>query len=110
MEKMKCFRVEVIQVMLCVWLLIIMPSLACSSSKTNSTCRDCILDQMKYVCPGCVPILRCMAKCLWGNLSQSKCTKNLQSKCIKKCDCNGGTPRLSDCKKCMSRCKCSCSK
>ncbi|CAN0910323.1 hypothetical protein LINGRAHAP2_LOCUS26229 [Linum grandiflorum] len=29
-------------------------------------------------------------------------------KCVGKCDCGGGKPTISDCKACMSRCKCSC--
>ncbi|KAF6144982.1 hypothetical protein GIB67_013333 [Kingdonia uniflora] len=74
------------------------PSFACPSK--GNGCKNCISDQMKYSCPSCVPILQCMSKCLWGGSSQSKC--------IKKCDCDGGKPRLSDCKKCMGRCKCSC--
>ncbi|KAI3973837.1 hypothetical protein MKX01_030413 [Papaver californicum] len=81
---------------------VVTPSLGCSTSKPNNGCKDCILDQFKYGCPACTPILRCMAKCLWGGKSQTKCTKE--------CDCNGGKPRLSDCKKCMARCKCSCSR
>ncbi|XVE51017.1 hypothetical protein DITRI_Ditri02bG0004400 [Diplodiscus trichospermus] len=73
-------------------------TLACQSS--GSGCKDCILDQMKCGCPSCAPLIRCMARCLWGGTSRSKC--------INRCDCNGGKPRLSDCKKCLSRCKCSC--
>ncbi|EYU33857.1 hypothetical protein MIMGU_mgv11b015169mg, partial [Erythranthe guttata] len=42
----------------------------------------------------------CMARCLWGGASRPNCTK--------KCDCSGGYPRLADCKKCLSQCKCSC--
>ncbi|KAI7999393.1 hypothetical protein LOK49_LG09G01421 [Camellia lanceoleosa] len=76
------------------------PVLACPSD--GSECRNCIVDRLKNGCPPCVPILRCMARCLWGGTSRSKC--------MKKCDCSsdGGYPRLADCKKCMSRCKCSC--
>ncbi|KAK2652938.1 hypothetical protein Ddye_012794 [Dipteronia dyeriana] len=78
-------------------------SLSCSpKTKNRSGCKDCVADQMKYGCPACVPLLHCMARCLWGGTSRTKC--------IQKCDCNGigGKPKLSDCKKCMSRCKCSC--
>ncbi|KAF9612966.1 hypothetical protein IFM89_004669 [Coptis chinensis] len=100
MEK-KWFQLNALAIVSFLLLLVIAPSLACSSSKGNG-CRDCIADQMKYGCPACAPILRCMARCLWGGKSQSVCSK--------KCDCNGGKPRLSDCKKCMSRCKCSCAK
>lgn len=62
-------------------------------------CKDCVQNQMKFDCPKCVPVLRCMARCLWSGSSRSKC--------VKRCDC-GGNPPLSYCKKCMSRCKCSC--
>ncbi|XP_027088235.1 uncharacterized protein LOC113783087 [Coffea eugenioides] len=75
------------------------PSLACSSDTSN--CSQCIANGMKFNCPGCVPIMRCMAKCLWGGTSRTKC--------MKKCDCNTDYPKLADCKKCLSRCKCSCS-
>ncbi|KAK6932829.1 hypothetical protein RJ641_002453 [Dillenia turbinata] len=74
------------------------PAFACPPDGTE--CRECILDRMKYGCPNCVPILRCMARCLWSGTSRSKC--------VKKCDCGGGDPTLQYCKKCMSRCKCSC--
>ncbi|KAG5516324.1 hypothetical protein RHGRI_037142 [Rhododendron griersonianum] len=74
------------------------PALGCASD--GSQCRNCILDRFKYDCPPCVPILRCMSRCLWGGSARAKC--------VKKCDCNRGYPRLSDCKKCMSECKCSC--
>ncbi|KAM7264289.1 hypothetical protein ACFE04_001972 [Oxalis oulophora] len=76
--------------------------LACTADHNNdrSGCKDCIVDQMKYDCPTCIPILRCMARCLWGGSSKGKC--------ISKCDCHGGKPKLSDCKTCMARCKCSC--
>ncbi|KAL0310765.1 UNVERIFIED_CONTAM: hypothetical protein Sangu_2371200 [Sesamum angustifolium] len=67
----------------------------------GSHCRNCIVNQMKTGCPGCVPIMQCMARCLWSGSSRSNC--------IKKCDCNGGYPRLADCRKCLSQCKCSCS-
>ncbi|KAL5769243.1 hypothetical protein ACOSP7_015803 [Xanthoceras sorbifolium] len=63
-----------------------------SSKKDRSGCKDCVANQMRYGCPSCVPLLHRMAR----------------TKCIQKCDCNGGKPKLSDCKKCMSRCKCSC--
>ncbi|XP_050368194.1 uncharacterized protein LOC126786415 [Argentina anserina] len=73
----------------------------CQSCPANGgECRTCIVNQMKFGCPTCVPILRCMARCLWGGSSRMNCTK--------KCDCGGGTPKPSDCKKCMARCKCSC--
>lgn len=73
---------------------------ACSDDDTATDCKGCILNRMKYDCPSCVRTLRCMAKCLWAGTPRIKCTK--------RCDCNEGYPRLSDCKKCMSKCKCSC--
>ncbi|KAL5838777.1 hypothetical protein ACOSQ3_015946 [Xanthoceras sorbifolium] len=79
------------------------PALGCpptTAKKDRSGCKNCVVDQMRYGCPSCVPLLHCMARCLWGGTSRTKC--------IQKCDCNGGKPKLSDCKKCMSRCKCSC--
>ncbi|KAL6197697.1 hypothetical protein ACLB2K_033303 [Fragaria x ananassa] len=73
----------------------------CGTCPANDgECTSCIVNQMKFGCPKCVPILRCMARCLWGGTSRMNC--------IKKCDCGGGTPKLSDCKRCMARCKCSC--
>ncbi|KAI8001358.1 hypothetical protein LOK49_LG09G00119 [Camellia lanceoleosa] len=76
------------------------PAQACPSD--GSQCKDCILDRFKSGCLACMPILRCMAQCLWGGASRAVC--------VKKCDCGGADqyPRLSDCKKCMSSCKCSC--
>ncbi|XP_062088513.1 uncharacterized protein LOC133795080 [Humulus lupulus] len=86
-----------ILVLLLLWL---MPALlACTYD--GSRCKDCILKQMKCGCPSCVPVLRCMAKCLWGGSSRANC--------IQRCNCgSNGNPKLSDCKKCMSKCKCSC--
>ncbi|OAY33565.1 uncharacterized protein LOC110629573 [Manihot esculenta] len=86
---------------LILWLMVISPTVACPLASTaGSGCKECIVDQMKHGCPSCAPILRCMARCLWGGGSRSKC--------VKKCDCDGAMLRLSDCKKCMARCKCSC--
>ncbi|XP_010646203.1 uncharacterized protein LOC104878122 [Vitis vinifera] len=87
----------VLMLQLVFWLTI-SPALSCPSD--GSECKDCIVNQMRNVCPSCAPVLSCMARCLWGGASKSKC--------VKRCDCYGGKPRLSDCKKCMSRCKCSC--
>ncbi|XP_019265114.1 PREDICTED: uncharacterized protein LOC109242719 [Nicotiana attenuata] len=75
------------------------PSFGCPTD--GDGCRNCIVNHMKVDCPKCAPIMRCMAKCLWGGTSRTKCTK--------KCDCKGVYPRLSDCKNCLSQCKCSCS-
>ncbi|KAG4177931.1 hypothetical protein ERO13_A10G009400v2 [Gossypium hirsutum] len=71
-------------------------AIACPSN--GNGCKDCIVEQIRYSCPSCVPLIRCMARCLWGGAARSTC--------ISRCD--GGKPTLSDCKKCMSRCKCSC--
>ncbi|XP_038711508.1 uncharacterized protein LOC120005765 [Tripterygium wilfordii] len=84
--------------MIVLWSALMSPAVACPPDR--SQCKDCIVDQFKYGCPKCVPVLRCMARCLWGGTSKGNC--------VKRCDCNGGKPTLSDCKKCMSRCKCSC--
>ncbi|KAJ4704026.1 TNFR/CD27/30/40/95 cysteine-rich region [Melia azedarach] len=86
--------------MVMLWLTITQAAVACGPAKDRSGCKDCIVDQMKYSCPSCVPLFHCMARCLWGGTARAKC--------IRKCDCDGGKPRLSDCKKCMARCKCSC--
>ncbi|CAK7345086.1 unnamed protein product [Dovyalis caffra] len=113
-EKKKRLAFPVVLMMLLMFSLMISPALAsCSSGGHGSKgsggtkkppggsgCKDCVLDQMKYSCPNCVPILHCVARCLWGG--------SLIPKCTKRCDCDGGKPTLSDCKKCMSRCKCSC--
>ncbi|KAJ4826693.1 hypothetical protein Tsubulata_030019 [Turnera subulata] len=99
MGEKKLFTLGVtMRMLLMLWLLMVSPILACPSD--GSGCKNCIVEQMKYGCPKCVPVLRCMARCLWGGTARSKC--------IKVCDCGGGQPTLSDCKKCMSRCKCSC--
>uniref|UniRef100_A0A7N0UHV8 Uncharacterized protein n=1 Tax=Kalanchoe fedtschenkoi TaxID=63787 RepID=A0A7N0UHV8_KALFE len=68
--------------------------------KTGKECRTCIVDQLKFGCPKCVPLLRCMARCLWSGTARDKCGK--------RCDCGGAKPGLGECKRCMSRCKCSC--
>ncbi|KAK9715052.1 hypothetical protein RND81_06G140000 [Saponaria officinalis] len=78
--------------------LTIQKATACSDDETD--CRGCLVKRMKYDCPSCVPRLRCMAKCLWSGKARLKC--------VKKCDCNPGYPRMSDCKKCLSKCRCSC--
>ncbi|XP_052183866.1 uncharacterized protein LOC127795926 [Diospyros lotus] len=83
----------------CILLLVMLsPALACPPD--GSRCQNCIVDRFKQGCPPCVPIMQCMARCLWDGNSRAKCTK--------KCDCNDDYPKLSDCKKCLSRCKCSC--
>ncbi|XP_021895146.1 uncharacterized protein LOC110812633 [Carica papaya] len=98
MEEKKLSTVSLALLMLLSLWLMISPASACPPDRSG--CKGCIVDQMKYACPSCVPLLRCMAKCLWGGSSRPKC--------IKRCDCNAGKPRLSDCKQCMLRCKCSC--
>ncbi|XP_074270290.1 uncharacterized protein LOC141593970 [Silene latifolia] len=79
-------------------LVTILQATACSDDEPD--CRGCLVKRMKYDCPSCVPRLRCMAKCLWNGKSRVSC--------IKKCDCNKGYPRMSDCKNCMAKCRCSC--
>ncbi|CAI9086895.1 OLC1v1020818C1 [Oldenlandia corymbosa var. corymbosa] len=74
---------------------------ACPSYDNGSGCSKCLANRFKNSCPACVPIMRCMARCLWRGTS-----RNL---CVKKCDCNSDYPKLLDCKKCLSQCKCSCS-
>uniref|UniRef100_A0A803M1N4 Uncharacterized protein n=1 Tax=Chenopodium quinoa TaxID=63459 RepID=A0A803M1N4_CHEQI len=91
------FESFVLVALLISWLAIL-PASACSND--SSDCKDCILRRMKYDCPSCTTALRCMAKCLWAGTSKTKC--------IKRCDCNDKYPKLSDCKKCMSKCRCSC--
>ncbi|KAK4259100.1 hypothetical protein QN277_005467 [Acacia crassicarpa] len=83
---------------LVVIVMLVSPVLGCSPSGRG--CKDCIVNQLKQSCPPCSPILHCMARCLWDGTSRSVC--------IKKCDCNNGYPTLSDCKRCMLKCKCSC--
>ncbi|KAK1430943.1 hypothetical protein QVD17_14079 [Tagetes erecta] len=74
-------------------------SLGCSSK--GGDCKNCISNAMRKDCPKCFPIMKCMAKCLWANTPKSKC--------VKQCDCNTDSyPRLSDCKNCLSPCKCNC--
>ncbi|KAF7840557.1 TNFR/CD27/30/40/95 cysteine-rich region [Senna tora] len=81
-------------------MLVLVSPVVLGCSPNGRGCKDCIVKQMKQDCPPCTPILHCMARCLWGGTSRSVC--------IKKCDCNNGYPTLSDCKRCMSKCKCSC--
>ncbi|CAL1352161.1 unnamed protein product [Linum trigynum] len=71
-----------------------------SPHRGGSGCKQCVVEQLQYGCPKCTPILRCMARCLWGGAAKSRC--------VEKCDCGGGKPTLADCRGCMSRCKCSC--
>ncbi|KAK9084712.1 hypothetical protein Sjap_025123 [Stephania japonica] len=103
MAKGMSFRLVVLMmiIMLMISSRIVILSEACSHQRANNGCKDCVSEQMKYTCPSCVPILRCAARCLWSGSSQAKC--------VMKCDCGGGKPRLLDCRKCMVRCKCSCS-
>ncbi|KAK9935910.1 hypothetical protein M0R45_012783 [Rubus argutus] len=87
-----------VPLMMMMLLLLFPAGLACQNN--GGECRSCVVNQMKFGCPTCVPVLRCMARCLWGGSSRLKC--------VKRCDCGGGNPKLSDCKKCMAPCKCSC--
>ncbi|CAN8305434.1 unnamed protein product [Cochlearia groenlandica] len=73
----------------------------CRHPSSRNSCKTCISEQMKYTCPKCVPVLRCMARCLWGGVTQMKCTAT--------CGCDtAAKPSLVECKRCVSRCKCSC--
>ncbi|GMY36723.1 hypothetical protein FCV25MIE_31965 [Fagus crenata] len=83
--------------LLMIWL-VISPVLACPPN--GGQCKVCIVNQMKFGCPSCAPLLRCMAQCLWGGSSRYIC--------VNRCNCNTGYPNLSACKTCMSKCKCSC--
>ncbi|WOG83119.1 hypothetical protein DCAR_0102293 [Daucus carota subsp. sativus] len=99
MEKLKNL-LTVFVTFLIMSLIISLPALACPAD--GSECKDCIANRMKSDCPACAPIMRCMAQCLWDKGMSQK-------QCVKKCDCDGGYPRVSDCKKCLLQCKCSCS-
>ncbi|EOA36403.1 hypothetical protein CARUB_v10010850mg [Capsella rubella] len=73
----------------------------CRHPPSRNSCKTCMAEQMKYVCPKCVPVLRCMARCLWGGVTQKTCTTT--------CGCDtAAKPSLLECKRCVSRCKCSC--
>lgn len=98
MQKHHSSSLVITSTMLLILPSLIPPVLGCPSDGTE--CKDCVLNQMKQSCPSCGPVLRCMARCLWAGKSREKCTK--------KCDCNGEWPKLSDCKNCMSKCRCSC--
>ncbi|KAI3823825.1 hypothetical protein L1987_05268 [Smallanthus sonchifolius] len=84
------------------WLVLLIGwSMACPSN--GGSCRNCISNAMRKDCPKCFPMMKCMARCLWSNNNTPK------SKCVKQCDCDTGSyPRLSDCKSCLSQCKCIC--
>ncbi|KAK4721016.1 hypothetical protein R3W88_011249 [Solanum pinnatisectum] len=95
----KTLLFECLIILIIVCDIIILPGFGCPTD--GNGCRNCIVNHIKIDCPKCAPIMRCMAKCLWYGTSRSKC--------INKCDCKGTYPRLSDCKNCLSQCKCSCS-
>ena len=97
--KKKAMGVQVQALLLIMLVVVASPTLGCTPSDGRG-CKDCIVSQMRNACPSCMPILHCMAWCLWGGSPRPNC--------IKKCDCNNGYPTLSDCKRCMSKCKCSC--
>lgn len=84
MEEKKLSTVSLALLMLLSLWLMISPASACPPDRSG--CKGCIVDQMKYACPSCVPLLRCMAKCLWGGSSRPKC--------IKRCDCNADTQSI----------------
>ncbi|CAL0301123.1 unnamed protein product [Lupinus luteus] len=88
-----------VKVVLLIMFVIASPSLGCTPAD-GSGCKDCIVNQIKNDCPTCMPTLQCMARCLWNGNSRSNCVNN--------CNCNTAYPTLSGCKRCMSKCKCSC--
>ncbi|KAK3432162.1 hypothetical protein EUGRSUZ_E03949 [Eucalyptus grandis] len=99
MEKMSKLALVPLMMLVVLWSMAVPPpAVACPSD--GGVCRDCIVDRLNHGCPSCRPVLRCMGRCLWGGSSRANCTR--------RCDCKGGNPKLSDCKKCMSKCKCSC--
>ncbi|KAL1358619.1 uncharacterized protein LOC107482830 [Arachis duranensis] len=98
--KKNAMGVQVEAVLVIMVVVMASPALSCMPSD-GMGCKDCIVNQMSSSCPSCTPILHCMARCLWGGGSRPYC--------ISKCDCNkGGYPTLSDCKRCMFKCKCNC--
>ncbi|KAK2992242.1 hypothetical protein RJ640_005729 [Escallonia rubra] len=61
MEEKKQLATQVTVCMLLVMLLCTaLPALACPSD--GGECRNCIVNRMQSGCPGCVPIMRCMAR------------------------------------------------
>ncbi|KAK7851560.1 hypothetical protein CFP56_041710 [Quercus suber] len=54
-------------VLLMIWL-VISPVVACPTYGRD--CKSCIRNELKFSCPPCAPILRCMARCLWGGNSR----------------------------------------
>ncbi|WCJ32075.1 hypothetical protein M5689_013519 [Euphorbia peplus] len=99
-NKKQQFRSVLMIAAILMWWMIYPTAAVCSSRGGRSACKQCVGNQMKHGCPSCAPMLQCMGRCLWGGSSKSKC--------IKKCDRGGAMLTLSDCKKCMSTCKCSC--
>ncbi|KAK7245941.1 hypothetical protein RIF29_40795 [Crotalaria pallida] len=97
--KKQAVKVQLQAVLLIMLVMVTSPVLGCTPTDGRG-CKDCIVNQMRNGCPACMSILHCMARCLWG--------ANSRSSCINKCKCNNGYPTISDCKRCMSQCKCSC--
>ncbi|KAE8664446.1 hypothetical protein F3Y22_tig00112762pilonHSYRG00005 [Hibiscus syriacus] len=98
-RKQPTFALAIMLLLMVLWSMS-SPAVACPLKGDGNGCKDCVVQQMSYGCPSCVPLIRCMTRCLWGGAARSDC--------MNRCDCNDGKPTLSDCKKCMSRCKCSC--
>ncbi|KAJ4879209.1 Uncharacterized protein Rs2_36263 [Raphanus sativus] len=73
----------------------------CRHPPSQNSCKTCVVEQMNFNCPKCVPVLGCMARCLWGGVSQRKCTTTCGVNTVAR-------PSLMECKRCVSRCKCSC--
>uniref|UniRef100_A0A0A0LW71 Uncharacterized protein n=1 Tax=Cucumis sativus TaxID=3659 RepID=A0A0A0LW71_CUCSA len=85
---------EVVILMTAVWLTVGCPA-------EGKVCADCIRNRMEQDCPACAPPLRCMAQCLWGGDSRSRC--------VNRCDSGGAWASLASCKQCITKCKCRCS-
>ncbi|KAJ8759805.1 hypothetical protein K2173_009906 [Erythroxylum novogranatense] len=74
MEEKKRLAVVTLLMTLCLGMLLVSEETACTPDGGGSACKDCIVEQMKFSCPKCVPILQCMGRCLWGGSSRSRCS------------------------------------
>ncbi|KAG2323701.1 hypothetical protein Bca52824_006429 [Brassica carinata] len=41
---------------------------SCRHPPSQNSCKTCMVEQTKYGCPKCGPVLGCMARCLWGGV------------------------------------------
>jgi len=98
-EKLAESKAMIIVVVLLIMVLLLLPFASACSSEQNG-CKNCILDRLNCDCPGCKPVLRCLASCMWSGTPQAKCVRTCESREVKPC--------LADCKRCMQQCKCSC--